>query len=135
MRKRILFVDDDPGIRFAAPFILMGTGCKVSVASNGREALSLLLEAEKKQRPFDLLLTDMEMPCLTGAELIEELKKRGLSLPVIVLTGGTDQAMIDRIRAHDPIEIRFKPYDFQELCQLVVSTLRKNRSHLSLTGS
>jgi CheY-like chemotaxis protein len=125
MKERILFVDDDPSIRYAGSFVLRGAGCKVSLASDGRQALDLLLEAEKNQRPFDLLLTDIQMPFLTGTELIEELKKRGNSLPVIALTGCTDPVVIERLLSHEGVDVLFKPYDFQELTRLVVDTLGK----------
>lgn len=127
MKPHILVVDDDPGIRKAVSLILIKTGYRVSEAEDGREALSLILNTEKDEEYFDLILTDIQMPKLTGTELIEGLRKRGIFLPIIVLTGQNDQALTERVLSHENTDIFIKPYDFEELAQRIEAILDYER--------
>jgi len=58
-------------------------------AGNGRHALDMILSAleGEDQVPFDLLLTDINMPVMSGLELLAELQEREINIPVIVMTG------------------------------------------------
>jgi len=89
MPKKILAVDDDIAIVRMIEFKLKAAGLEVVRAFNGQDALSKILE----DKP-DLIITDINMPIMTGIELIRQLK--GLSgykdIPTIILTArGEDE--------------------------------------------
>ncbi|HEX8042396.1 response regulator [Candidatus Deferrimicrobium sp.] len=90
MRRRILYVEDDPTGREVALFNLRRAGYDVTLASDGQEALSRF-SLEK----FDLLITDIRMPGLSGLELVRRIHRMVPRLPIIVVTafGGMETAL------------------------------------------
>ena len=80
--RRILVVDDEPLIRQLYTEVLTDSGYKVDDAEDGAVAWGAL----QKQR-YDLLITDNEMPKVSGMELLEMLHDVGMNLPVIMATG------------------------------------------------
>jgi CheY-like chemotaxis protein len=82
MHRRLLCVDDDSAFRQFYKNLLASYGYEVTVAANGRQALKLFLS-----RQVDAVLTDLEMPEMTGAELAARLKKLRPELPVLLISG------------------------------------------------
>ena len=80
--QRILVVDDEEDIRRLISSILAREGFDVKVAADGEEARD-----ELHRKHYDLLVTDNEMPRLTGLELIQWIRKEGMNLPVILASG------------------------------------------------
>ena len=78
---RILVVDDDGGICRTLKEILEASGCVVSTAGDGAEALQLL-----QQRPFDLVLSDVVMPNMDGHELYQAVKRDHPDVPILMMT-------------------------------------------------
>ena len=77
----ILVVDDDPNILDVVSELLDMEGYRVATANNGAEALLFV----EKQEP-SLVLLDMRMPVLDGWGFAKELKARGVTLPILVMT-------------------------------------------------
>ncbi len=125
MKKHILLVDDEPAILYTLSFVLKHAGYRVTQARDGREALTAILKSRKKNRPFDLLLTDIQMPKMTGIELIDELNRREISLPVFVVSGLNGADLCTRLRRKGCSDYLVKPYDFRELVQRIHETLRR----------
>jgi two-component system, sensor histidine kinase and response regulator len=90
---RVLVVDDDPIYRETARMFLTMLGRNVALAENGRSGLQALDE-----KPFDILIVDMEMPDMSGLEVIRQLRMRPAlaDLPVIMVTSRDDAMAIDR---------------------------------------
>jgi len=78
---RVLVVDDEPAIRFVVAETLTFEGYPVKTARNGEEALKIL----EQERP-ELVLLDMRMPVLDGWGFARELKRRGVDVPIVVMT-------------------------------------------------
>ncbi len=83
---RILLAEDGPDNRQLVTHHLRKAGCEVDVVEDGRQALERLAVEEAAGRPYDLLLTDMQMPGMDGYALASELRRRGSRLPIIALT-------------------------------------------------
>lgn len=83
----ILIAEDEPAVRSLFARALRSRGYTVIEAANGAEAVLL---AERQGRPFQLLLTDVMMPKLSGPELAASLLARGLARHVIYMTGYSD---------------------------------------------
>ena len=81
----ILLVDDDIDLRGILHRFLERSGFSVATAGNGREALERL----EIQR-VDLLLTDLMMPEISGIELIQTVRLRNLSIPIIAMSADAD---------------------------------------------
>jgi PAS domain S-box-containing protein len=88
--ERILVVEDEKALRELCASALTGLGYRVSVAAHGAEAL--LLVREKRFEP-DLVVTDVIMPGISGAELSDQLRRDRPGLPVLYMSGYTDQAL------------------------------------------
>ncbi len=81
---RVLVVDDEPVVLEMIREILEELGYGVSPTNNGEEALALF---RAKPQAFDLVLTDLTMPRMTGEELARQLRKIRPGIPIILITG------------------------------------------------
>ena len=110
MPYKVLVVDDEDIIRESLSYILSNEGYDVEEAENGKVAFEIL-----KDRFFDLVITDLEMPEMKGTELLEEIKKMNIQTATIVITAfGSLETAITALRngASDYI---LKPVEFDEL--------------------
>ena len=92
--ERILFVDDEEQIRAVIDAILSKNGYQVTTFADGKEALE---EFQKEPDRFDLVITDMTMPSMTGAELAQKILALRARTPVILCTGQSE--LINREKA------------------------------------
>ncbi|MFT5683981.1 MAG: YesN/AraC family two-component response regulator [Myxococcota bacterium] len=81
-RLRVLVADDEIEIRELLGEYLSARGHEVQTASDGRQALSWL-----EHNPIDVLLTDVQMPNVTGVELVSALHSQSMPIGVVVMTG------------------------------------------------
>jgi two-component system response regulator PilR (NtrC family) len=110
MNERILVVDDEDIIRESLSYVLKKEGYLVEEAGNGKTALDKLL-----QEPFDLVITDLEMPVMKGIRLLEEVKKLNLQTSVIIITAyGSLDTAISALRSGASDYI-LKPIEFDEI--------------------
>ena len=87
MSYKIFVVDDEAEICRILVVFLSKKGFEVLSANSGQEALEIL----KKDKSINLMLLDMRMPGMGGAEVLQEMEKAGISVPVIVLTGSLSE--------------------------------------------
>ncbi len=83
---RILLAEDGVDNQRLIGLYLERAGARVDVAANGKIALERLDEAAANGRPYDLLVTDIQMPEMDGYALARELRARGSALPIVALT-------------------------------------------------
>lgn len=119
--ERILFVDDEQTIAQLGAEMLEPFGYKVSVMTGSREALAAF-----KANPdgFDLLITDMTMPHLTGKELAREIKAIRPDLPVILCTGFSELINESNAREAGVDDFLMKPYAVGDLLGTLHKVLR-----------
>lgn len=115
----VLVVDDEAVIRADAAQALTLAGCEVAVAANGREALRMV--AEDRVRPA-VVVTDIEMPGMTGIELAARLLALRPALRIVMMTG--DAARADAARGHPSIvdAVLMKPMQPSDLVAAVRPT-------------
>lgn len=117
-RRRVLVVDDDPGVRDVIRSMLESSGYAVLLAANGKEAMRLL-----KSERADLILTDLVMPEQEGIETIKALRREYPEIKVIAMSGafGGDYLRIAAyLGAHATLA---KPIQMDKLLKLVRETL------------
>ena len=86
--KKILLVDDDEELKEKLKGIFANSNSEVMTAGNGLEAIDFLL----KDQDFDLVVSDIDMPEMTGLEFLSEVKRRGIACPEIyMMSGGGDE--------------------------------------------
>jgi len=114
---RVLLADDNDLLRELLGQIISSCGFEVTEAEDGRHALDIFIGADKG---FDLLITDLRMPRLSGGELIREIRRCKPDIPVIAITGYIDPATLDEVKALD-VRLFSKPVDIDELRQYIHS--------------
>ena len=122
-RKHILVADDEQNMLLSMQFVLEVADYKVTTAENGQEALGKILEAESGGSPIDLLITDIQMPLLTGLELIDELNRLQMDMPVLVITGYGSEELATGLMRGGRNEYLDKPIDDEELVERVAVLL------------
>lgn len=110
-RKNLLIVDDDDAFRkaLAEGISLMEGGVSVYTAENGEQAVAII-----RNIAMDLVITDLRMPAMDGAELALWLAEDRPSLPVIVMSAYADSGTVREIEAKGN-HFLDKPLDFNEL--------------------
>lgn len=113
-RKRLLFVDDEPQVLnlLQSMFRRLGPEWDSLVADRAAEALALM-----DQQPFDMVVSDMQMPEMTGAQLLELVRDRYPRAIRVVLSGYPDQALSIRALgvAHQYLAKPFRVADLQAI--------------------
>ena len=102
----VLVVDDDSTIRKVASIILSKRGYRCEFAKNGVEAMERV-----SQGRIDAVVTDVEMPEMDGIVLTTKLSKDFPDLPVMVMTGGSDESFRERAIHAGAKEFVTKPFN------------------------
>ena len=118
LSRRILVADDDLHIRELIALTLMRSGYQVDIAKDGADAWEALNEAS-----YYLLITDYNMPRVTGVELIKKLRSENMTLPVILVSGTMPT---EELKRHPWLRVDAtlpKPFTVAELLDLVEKVL------------
>jgi type IV pilus assembly protein PilB len=119
----VLVVDDDPVSRLRAAALLRSQGIRVSEAADGEAALTCV----EAGPPVSLVVLDLAMPGIDGIEVLRRLRSRVATslLPVVVVTGSTDDAMeVQSMDAGADDYVR-KPLDAHRFLARIRATLRR----------
>lgn len=93
LKLKILVVDDEPMLRMVVEEMLSAEGHEITVASGGTRASELVSEAFTSGSPFDVVVSDIEMPVLNGRMLAEYIESESPNTDVILMTGWTDRQL------------------------------------------
>lgn len=115
---RILVVDDDTLIREFNSLLLRNSGYEVDVAEDGLAGWNALQESR-----YDLVMTDHEMPSMTGMELIERIRSAGIQIPVILSSGSIDLDELEPEQKERITALLPKPFSFSQLLETVARLL------------
>ena len=118
----VFVVDDEPAIRDSLALLLRSVGIPTRTFDSAQAFLDAFQPV-----PNSCLLADVRMPGMSGLELQETLRKRGLKVPVIVLTGHGDIAMAVRAMKAGAADFIEKPYNDQVLIDSVHRALAASR--------
>ncbi len=119
-RETILLAEDENSLREMVRETLAFCGYRVLEAGNGREGL---MRAREYEGPIDLLLTDVVMPLMSGAELAQQLTALRPSMKVLFMSGYTDDTMALRRVATGEIPLIEKPFSTEGLARHVRAVL------------
>ena len=128
-RARILVVDDDPCLRELNARVLSRFGCEVDLAKDGVEAWGAL-----KEDRYDLLITDHQMPWVTGLELIQKLRAEAMTLPVILVSGAVPTEELKLLPGLDIQAVMPKTCPMEQFLQTVDELLAATGLALAETG-
>lgn len=115
---RVLIVDDDDLVRWALGESLKDSGCTVSEARDGCEAISAVMDAKE---PFDVVVLDYSLPDCCDLRLLNSLRHLSPSSRVIMVTGYDTQAVAQGALSMGACEVVPKPFDVAAITALVRS--------------
>jgi len=120
---RVLCVDDEANILSALRRLFRPCGYVVTVAASGEEGLAIL-----DQAPFDLVISDMRMPGMSGAQFLEEVSTRWPDTMRLLLTGYADiDSTIDAVNKGRIFHYVSKPWDDKALLLIVRHALERKQ--------
>lgn len=119
-KYRLLIIDDNEEILTSLKSFLSKKDYKVVSASNGLDALKLIEAASEE---FDLVITDLVMPNISGVAITAIIKKQNSKIPVIAITGYGEQPESLAREAHADIVME-KPFKYDELESHILSLLK-----------
>ncbi len=111
----ILLAEDENEVRDALREALTLLGYDVHAVANGREALDHL----RKESRTDLLVTDLQMPEMDGAELAEQVRRAWPALPIVALTGFSAENSVEKLRRAGVHDTAQKPVSLERLASVV----------------
>ncbi len=121
-KERVLVVDDEPHLREAYARVISGLGFDVEVAVDGADAARRFTRGG-----FDLVLSDVSMPALTGVQLLKKLRQTDLDVPVILVSGNpTLDSALEAVE-HGATRYLKKPFDLAVLRETVRQAMRVRR--------
>lgn len=119
---RLFIVDDDEETLFALENYFGKKGYETVTASNGLDALKMI---ERSNGQFDILITDIVMPSITGVAIISVLKNRYPQIPVIAITGYGQHPEALAGEANADLVIK-KPIELSKLEESVIILISKS---------
>ena len=119
-KERILLVDDEEQIVAVTGELLESLGYSVTGRTSARESLLLFSGSSAE---FDLIITDLTMPYLTGLEFCKKIKKIRPDIPVILFTGYREDFSSDAAQGAGIDAFFMKPVSFREMARIVRKTL------------
>jgi DNA-binding NtrC family response regulator len=122
MKARVLVVDDEIGMQVALREVLQRLGHEARIAPDALTALSLL-----ENESFDLVLSDVRMPEMSGLELLGRIRPRWPDLPVLIMTAyGTIEDAVDAMKS-GAADYLLKPFSSETLEQIVNQQMRRRK--------
>jgi DNA-binding NtrC family response regulator len=122
---RILLIEDDPAIATTLRRVLMGEGYAVVIQTTGEGGLAAAREQDGSS--FDIVVTDLKLPGVSGLELVRELHPAHPRLPILMMTAhGTTESAIEAIQA-GAFDYIVKPFEIPELLKLVKQAVTASR--------
>jgi CheY-like chemotaxis protein len=109
---RILAVEDETAVAELLALVLCGPACEVATACDGARALEKIAAS---RRPFDVVITDHNMPRVTGLELVRQLRAQNFEGKIAVLSAYLNE---ENIHAYQELHVDLmisKPFDVDEL--------------------
>ncbi len=120
--SQILVVDDDAGIRTTLTEALGRGGHRVRAAASGVETLSLI-----EQEPAEVVILDMVLPGIDGLQLLQDLHRQNLGLPVIMITGHASVGSAISAMKMGAFDYLVKPFRLEEVELVVGKALEQSR--------
>lgn len=105
-----MLVEDDALVRTLIAHRMMDLNWRVTTLSDGRE-----LERMLKDEPADLLLIDLGLPHMDGLSLVEDLRAKGITTPVLIITAYELPHLLATVKGSGANDLMLKPFDTDDL--------------------
>jgi DNA-binding response OmpR family regulator len=123
IRRRILLVEDEPGLRRTLKDLLASSGYTVETSGDGADA-----QERAEHEPFDLIVLDVMLPSRSGFDVAKGLRKNGIQTPILMLTARTELNNKVQGFKSGADDYLTKPFEGPELLVRVEALLRRAHS-------
>lgn len=124
---RVLFMDDQPGVREVAGEMLSFLGYAVEFASDGEEAIEHYKQAQSQRNPFVAVIMDLTVRgAMGGSEAVQELLKIDPDVKAIVSSGYANDTVLADYKEHGFVGMVAKPYKLEELGEVLYKVMYKD---------
>lgn len=110
----LLLIDDDPNMQRMITLFLQKEPIRLDVVSNGRMALQKLQE-----KRYDVIISDMQMPLMSGLELVQKIRALNIKSPVIIISAYAEDLLQNKMGSVDVFATLGKPFDSKTLKSLI----------------
>jgi CheY-like chemotaxis protein len=119
-KAQILVIEDEPSVADALRIILIDKGYEVAVASTGRAGLALA-----SRRRFDVVVSDVRLPDVTGLEVLDAVRQDESGCIVILITSQCTTKLLADARARGAFAVLQKPFPPRDVLRLIAAALSK----------
>jgi two-component system OmpR family response regulator len=120
MRKKILFVDDDPGMLIVGSMFIKSLGYNVLLAKSGEEAINIIKNSKSE---IDCIFLDLMMPGLGGFDVLTFMRDSNIIIPVAMQTGLVDDSDIKKAEELGVTDYICKPYTKENIKNAIAKML------------
>jgi len=123
--KRILIADDEVALLKTIAFTLKRKGYATSSFKDGKSAYEEIMKSFENNELYDLIITDIQMPGISGLELIRKIRGSGIETPILAISGfGNKKMVVDLMRSgcQDYLD---KPFSLNELLERISKLIKK----------
>jgi CheY-like chemotaxis protein len=114
---RVLVIDDDPSVREVVRYLLAAFGYECHTAADGPSGLARFAEGD-----WNLVLTDLEMPEMSGWQVVEAIRQQAPTMPIVIITAFSDPG-VTRQASEWGVPVIAKPFPMATLKAVVVEAL------------
>jgi DNA-binding response OmpR family regulator len=112
--ETVLIVDDDDLVRDMLVQFFSLRGYRTLGAKDGKESLAIV-----EKNPPDIILLDLMLPGISGVEVLRRLRAKDFSGQIVIITGSSDEELLQEAWALNPQEVVYKPVDLEKLLAIV----------------
>lgn len=117
---RVLLVDDEGSLLLTLAANLELEGFEVVVAESGERALEIVAK-----QPFDLVLSDIRMPGMSGVELFQRIRQREPEMPVVLMTAFALEELVDQALSQGAFMVLPKPFSIEQVVAALLHAARR----------
>jgi two-component system response regulator PhoP len=125
MANQILLIDDEPLFRFSVGLALKKRGYRIEQTGDGEDGWKLIAAAHRNGTPYDLILLDLELPTLSGAEIMRRIGAQGAASRVLVISGYTEPETEQELALSGCSGVIPKPVNERLLMERIADLMRE----------
>jgi DNA-binding response OmpR family regulator len=123
VKKKILIADDEAALLRTMAFTLRRKGYETKAFTDGRNAYEEIQKSHHNNKLYDLIITDIQMPELSGVELIRKIRESGVNIPILAITGFSNRQLVNDLEQSGCNEILDKPFHMNEFLDRISQLL------------